>query len=245
MARRPARPGIRPTLPSMLMLALFAVLAVVVSLDLPEVTDGVRGLADVVAASRSDGATTFFSTVTHLADTVFLLVAAPLAVLAFVAAKRPADGLFIGVSAAFTWGMVELFKRILSIPRPDMEAVIAMPGNMSFPSGHSATGLVFYAALALVISAMLLDRDGMELAQDVDEFTASKAVPLWKGVLALAIQLVAVIVIALIGASRVYLGVHWVTDVLGGWILGGAVIAAMSAWWGTARAAQKTAAPAG
>ena len=244
MARRPTRPGIRPTLPSMLLLALFAVLAVVVSLDLPEVTQGARGLADVVASSRSDGATAFFSTVTHLADTVFILVAAPLAVLAFVSAKRPADGLFIGVSTAFTWGMVELFKRILSAPRPDGGAVIALPGSMSFPSAHSATGLAFYAALALVISAMLLDRDGIELPEDADEFTASKAVPLWKGVLALAIQLLAVLLIALIGASRVYLGVHWVTDVLGGWILGGAVIAAMSAWWGTARTAQKAAAAA-
>lgn len=235
MARTKAYPGIRPTVPSLILLGLFTVLAVVVSIDPPALSEGVRSLMDIVASSRTGGADAFFRVITRLADTSFLLVVVPLVTIAFIAAKRPADGLFIGLSTAFTWGITELFKRIIEVPRPSGWAIIDLPSNMGFPSGHASAGLVFFATFALVIVAILVERDESALPEDADVFTASKAVPLWKGIVALVVQLLALIVVVLIGVSRIYLGVHWVTDVMGGWLLGAAIVAAMSATWSQAR----------
>ncbi|MGZ2411542.1 undecaprenyl-diphosphatase [Sphingomonas sp. F9_3S_D5_B_2] len=78
--------------------------------------------------------------------------------------------------------------------RPDLEAHLVVVKTSSFPSGHSTSSMIFYLAMALALTPDLRWRR-IAVA----------------GAIALSI---------LIGLSRVMLGVHWPSDVIGGWSFG-------------------------
>jgi undecaprenyl-diphosphatase len=82
-------------------------------------------------------------------------------------------------------------------PRPDLGSAIALPSSYSFPSGHAATGIAVFGLLGLLAATLARTR-----AQRVAAVAAGFALG------------------GLIGASRVVLGVHYVTDVLAGAFLG-------------------------
>ncbi|MDE2486325.1 MAG: phosphatase PAP2 family protein [Alphaproteobacteria bacterium] len=91
-------------------------------------------------------------------------------------------------------------KHLVGRNRPDLVPHLDQVYSSSFPSGHSAMSPIVYFTLAGILAAGETNR-------------ASKS---------LLLGLAAVLVLS-IGASRVYLGVHWPTDVLAGWAMGTAV----------------------
>ena len=84
-------------------------------------------------------------------------------------------------------------------PRPELVPHGAEVYTASFPSGHSMMSAVVYLTLGALLAGTQSDR-----------------------VVKAYVLSVAVVVTALVGVSRVYLGVHWPTDVLAGWALGAA-----------------------
>jgi undecaprenyl-diphosphatase len=104
-------------------------------------------------------------------------------------------------------------KEIYDRPRPELFKHKSYTHTPSFPSGHSTNSAVAYLTIAILL-AKLVDR------------------PLLKGY----IFFVGLLVPVLVGLSRLYLGVHWPTDVAAGWLLGlswGLVV------WGTATFLQR------
>ena len=105
------------------------------------------------------------------------------------------------IAVAITSGMflTDILKREFDRPRPELVPHGVVVTSMSFPSGHAMMAAVVYLTLGV-----LLARTQRQLA--------------------LRIYLIAlsVVVTILVGVSRVYLGVHWPTDVLAGWTLGAA-----------------------
>jgi undecaprenyl-diphosphatase len=88
----------------------------------------------------------------------------------------------------------EAQKYLIARPRPGLEAHLVVVKTSSFPSGHATSSMVFYLSLALVLAAHGRRR-----------FPAAGA---------------AIVLSLLIGTSRVMLGVHWPSDVVGGWSFG-------------------------
>jgi membrane-associated phospholipid phosphatase len=115
---------------------------------------------------------------------------------------RPGAGMLAALGGAIV--LYLMFRWVTDRPRPPAAlAAVAVPGGSSFPSGHVTQATAVVVVFALVLSS--------------DRPPGSRA----------AIGWLAGLVILLVGASRVYLGVHWLTDVLGGFALGLAWMASM------------------
>ena len=106
----------------------------------------------------------------------------------------------------------ESLKLVFQRPRPEAYFGFPLPATYSFPSGHSFLSFCFYLALA-------------ELAIE-PEWTPGRRLAVWG---------TAVMLVLLIGVSRVYLGVHYPTDVLAGYTAAIAWTALLRAahhrWW--------------
>ncbi len=123
------------------------------------------------------------------------LVAAGVAVFAG-RARLALLGFFSIVTGSF---VMSLLKQGYDRPRPDLVEHGTLVHNASFPSGHSMMGAMVWLTLGILLAR-----------------TQPK-----KRVRAFIVG-ISVVVTVLVGVSRVYLGVHWPTDVAGGWMLGGA-----------------------
>lgn len=99
-----------------------------------------------------------------------------------------------------------LFKYIIERTRPTGTIFHVIAHGYSFPSGHALIAMVFYGSIGL--------------------FLAHNASKRWQKIW---IGILTAVVILAIGFSRVYLEVHWASDVIGGWLLGGAFLAAIAA----------------
>lgn len=93
---------------------------------------------------------------------------------------------------------IEVTKYLLHVSRP--WGVLQPPHGYSFPSGHSALSTVFWFGLVLLLCRT---------------WQIKRKWPLF---------IFAGMIVFLVGISRCYLGVHWVTDVVGGWLLGASVM---------------------
>ncbi|HSD34131.1 MAG TPA: phosphatase PAP2 family protein [Alphaproteobacteria bacterium] len=112
-------------------------------------------------------------------------------------ADRPRMALLLAASVIGAQVLSSALKHGFARPRPELVAHEAYVYTASFPSGHS----VMAAATYLTLGAMLAQ---------VQTRRRQKAFLLG----------IAVILVVLVGLSRVYLGVHWPTDVLAGWTVG-------------------------
>ncbi len=112
-----------------------------------------------------------------------------------------------GSLAALISHMINRFVKYRVLrARPDKTLHLISQGGYSFPSGHAMTGISFYGTLAYCL---------LRTAKKNGKY----AVPC--RILAAALCLL----IVLIGLSRIYLGVHYPSDVLAGWLLGGTFLA--------------------
>lgn len=119
--------------------------------------------------------------------------------------------LVLGAAALSGSWVVDLLKAYFGRPRPTLVEHWAVVSNMSFPSGHAASSALIYLTLAALASQLMRRRAARN-----------------------AIVGAAILLVGAIGASRVYLGVHWPSDVLAGWSFG--TLWAIGWWRATAAA---------
>ena len=109
-------------------------------------------------------------------------------------AGRGRLGVLLLLIAMLGRGLSEAQKYWVARARPDLEAHLVVVKTQSFPSGHAASSMIFYLALTIALtSGTRWQRAGPAAA---------------------------VMLSLLIGTSRVMLGVHWPSDVIGGWTFG-------------------------
>ena len=131
---------------------------------------------------------------TALGEPTVLIAASLVCALWLWKAGRARLGLVLLLIALLGRGLSEVQKYWVARVRPDMEPHLVVVKTQSFPSGHASSSMIFYLALAIAVTA------GTR----------------WHKVAAAA----AVVLSLLIGISRVMLGVHWPSDVIGGWAFG-------------------------
>lgn len=113
--------------------------------------------------------------------------------------RKQRVGFFVLVAVAGGSLLSFLFKAGFDRPRPELVPHEAEVYSASFPSGHSMMSAVVY----LTLGALLARLHG-------------------RRILKLYFLILAILITGAVGFSRVYLGVHWPTDVLGGWAVGSA-----------------------
>lgn len=136
---------------------------------------------------------------TALGGTVVLAGATLLAAGFFLMRRQIASMVYLLVATGGGLVLSSIAKELFDRPRPDLVPHGSIVHTASFPSGHSMMAAVAYLTLGVLIARVL---------------------PEWRQkvyVLGIAITLT-----ILVGLSRVYLGVHWPTDVAAGWLAGAA-----------------------
>ena len=140
----------------------------------------------------SPGMTRFMLAVTTMGSEWFMLPLGAIALWRLATVGRGRDGLSIPVISLSAEAVAQLLKLATHRARPAIFFGLAPAHTYSFPSGHAFVSTVFYGVLA----AFLTDR------------TSHRVTAVAAGL----------ILALLIGLSRVYLGYHYPSDVLGGWI---------------------------
>ena len=140
----------------------------------------------------SDFATPIAKFITNFGGAIFLVIAT---ITLFIVIKNKKIGISILSNVAIVTVLNQLIKRILQRPRPTEYRIIEETGY-SFPSGHSMISMAFYGYLIYLIY----------------KYVKNKYIK-WISIVVLSL------LICTIGISRIYLGVHYTSDVLGGFLI--------------------------
>ncbi|SFR10386.1 phosphatase PAP2 family protein [Desulfoscipio geothermicus] len=158
-----------------------------------------RVITDAVRYLTSPQLTASMKFITFWGNTGTLWIIVPLTIIAvFLLGRRLAGTLLPAFSVTGGWVLTEALKWLFHRPRPNENPLVPADG-FSFPSGHALMAVVFYGAIAYLLFINLSPSALRRLV------TAGLA-----------------LLILLIGISRVYLGVHYPSDVLAGFVAGGA-----------------------
>ena len=179
----------------------FALLALAIADQAPAIDSFNATINALIHSTRGmlDG---FFVTITTLGD-LLPMTALCLIVCAILAIARKWDSLaFFATNVLLAVVCVQALKFIFAVPRPGAETLVPIPGSFSFPSAHSFCSLIVFGMIGLLIFRAL-NRKGVPYNAAI--------VP----------GIILVVFAILIGISRIYVGVHWPSDVLGGWLLAG------------------------
>lgn len=153
-----------------------------------------RSIYEALYAGHHPGLVVIARFFTALGEPTVLIAACGACAILLWREGRGRLGLALFVIAMLGRGLSEVQKYWIARVRPDLEPHLVVVKTSSFPSGHATSSMVFYLAVALAL-------------------TANKSWHRWAAAAAILLSL-------LIGTSRVMLGVHWPSDVIGGWAFG-------------------------
>ena len=136
---------------------------------------------------------------TALGGVTVLTLTTLLAIGSLLVQRKRAHALLIGIAVGGGAVLSALLKMGYARPRPTIVAHLVEVTSSSFPSGHAMNSAVTYLTLGALLARAVPDH-------------RLKVYLLWVGVL----------LTMLVGISRVFLGVHWPTDVMAGWAVGSA-----------------------
>ena len=122
-------------------------------------------------------------------------------ILLFFRKTRMRYGMPVSAGAIFVTLLNKGIKIIFKRPRPDVSLHLIDQGGYSFTSGHAITSMVVFGLMIYLVRKYTLNKS------TADILTGILAIP-W----------------IFIGLSRIYMGVHFPTDVLAGWCLGAAIL---------------------
>ena len=177
---------------------------------------------DVLHGVASPTLDALMNAATFLGSSPMLAAVVGLAVVPLLVRRRRAEAVFIVVAFVGALVLNDWLKSVFQRPRPGVAWAAVWP-ETGFPSGHSMGSFVVYVAIALIIWRLGGRRTGS------------------------VALILAVALAASVGISRIYLGAHWLSDVIGGYLAGAlwllALVAASALVSPIARGGRRDAAP--
>lgn len=142
--------------------------------------------------------TFLFTQITNLGNPETITILALICGIFLLARKQYLEIIYLIINVlVIAVGTNQLLKLVFARPRPNTNFHLVHANGYSFPSGHSMGSVLFYGTLALLA------------------LYYTKNHKLWHN-----LSYLLFILPFLIGCSRIYLGVHYPTDVIGGWLFG-------------------------
>ena len=172
------------------------------------------GITSWMVAHRTEALTRLARFLSAVGSQTILLPVAGVAALVLAGRRHLALAGLVVAAWGGAIGLYTVIKHFVHRPRPPAHIWLTKVTSTSFPSGHATQSLATFAALAFVL-AVLAPRAGS------------------------IAKVLALILAGAIGWSRVYLGVHWTTDVIAGWLIGAAWITIVFWVPSTTRAAER------
>jgi membrane-associated phospholipid phosphatase len=161
----------------------------------------------------SPGLNALMWTLTDMGSSTVIVPLFVVAVALLIRARRYGAALFLATASGGALILNATMKLFFERPRPQLPWAQVLP-DYSFPSGHTMNGVVFYVALAVIAWSIYGRRVGI------------------------ASMVIASVLAFGIGVSRIYLGFHYLTDVVGGILAGNAWLLVVGAafrvrptWW--------------
>ena len=140
---------------------------------------------------RTEVLTRILNTITQFGDAVILIT---ISLLSLIILKNKKIGIMVSLNLATIAGLNKILKHIIQRPRPIGDRLIE-EGGYSFPSGHSMASMSFYGLIIYLIFKKVKNKK-------------------LKNILIILLS----VLISTIGICRIYLGVHYASDVIAGFL---------------------------
>ena len=151
----------------------------------------------IIKRWQSDEVTTGFKVITNLGGTVSLFFIAFITVITLLIGNKRKDGIAVALNLIISSATYFILKSIIQRPRPPVEERLIEETGYSFPSGHSTNNMAFYILAICLIYPNIKNKKLRNI-----------------------LCIILVMIPILIGFSRVYLRVHYISDIMAGFCLG-------------------------
>ncbi len=141
-----------------------------------------------------------FRPITNLGDTYPTISIAVIFFILLILTKYYYAAIFLVLNKVVIAGLNSLIKTIIQRPRPSHHHYVPA-GGFSYPSGHSASSFALYISI-LIISLFIFKKVSVKIL----------------------ISTIMIVTVILVGYSRIFLGVHYPSDVLGGYTLAATIL---------------------
>ncbi len=209
---RPIKKYLPIIIVAIVLYSLFAALTMFVASGATGAVDS--AIEQTVYGWRSPGLNTLLEAITYCGNTASIITLT--LVLLALPQTRIRYGLPVFIADVLTTAIKVVVKNLIARPRPDAIYFLVPESGYSFPSGHSITSIAVYGMLAWLI--WYYHKTDAEVGSHGlgAEAAAAAKMPAKKR----ALMILCAFLSVAIGLSRIYVGVHHPTDVLGGFLAG-------------------------
>lgn len=172
---------------------LFLILSILIKLDLLQSFD--TFCYSIVTFKMNNFLTIFHKFWTFLGSTVFIIIASILLFCAFLFKKRHNHSYLIASSIIISTVFNNVVKLIIRRDRPEVLKLV-VENSFSFPSGHTMASVTLYGILFYIVLRSNLDKK-----------------------IKIPLNIILFLIPFFVGISRIYLGAHFASDILGGFLL--------------------------
>ena len=209
---RPIKKYLPVIITAIVLYSLFAALTMFVASGATGAVDS--AIEQTVYGWRSPGLNTLLEAITYCGNTASIITLT--LVLLALPQTRIRYGLPIFIADVLTTALKVVVKNLIARPRPDAIYFLVPESGYSFPSGHSITSIAVYGMLAWLIWYYHKTDAAVGTHGLGAEAAAAAKMPAKKR----ALMILCAFLSVAIGLSRIYVGVHHPTDVLGGFLAG-------------------------